>query len=72
MYKFTKKDLLRKCDPESHTDGGVVDMVVEVLFGLVDGPIGEEFMVGKDSIAVASFDGDRCVVVFLGVGDKSG
>ena len=46
--------------------------VVEVAFGLVDGPIGEEVTLSKDGIAVASFDCERRAVVFLGVGDKIG
>ena len=39
--KFTKEDRRSKCDPESHTNGVVVDMVIEVLFGLVYRAIGE-------------------------------
>lgn len=50
-FKFTKKYFWRKCDLESHADVDVGDMVVEVLFSLVDRPIGEEFAVSKDGSA---------------------
>ena len=71
-FKFFIRDLWRKSHPEGHANGVISDKVVEVAFGFINGPIGEKVMLSKYGIAVASFNGEIEVVVFLGVGEKMG
>ena len=68
--KLSIRDCQREADPESHADGVVFGKVVEMAFGFIDGLIRKEVGQGKDDIAVAGFDDESGVVMFLSCREK--
>ena len=69
-FKFAIGDRGRESKPESHADGVICDKIVEVSFGLVDGPMRNKVVLRKDDIAVSGFDGEIFGVVLLSGREK--
>ena len=64
-FKFPIRDRPRESKPEGHTDSIVCSKMVEVAFGVIDGPNREEVRQRENDIAEAGFDSEIGCVVFL-------